>query len=183
MDDQLNQESVYQEFHNYDFQSDEQYQNGLVEVMKQYLMIQSETDEKIRKDLDESKFDFDKISAPVKTQLQTQAKVFFFCSKTGNILDLEDYEKWAKTYEEKKTLKAAEVENTDSTDGPPYSSNYEELVDLIVNNKPIPGIKQIPDIVLDPSKASKATLTERKKPWEVEKPSETSKDSQVEERA
>jgi hypothetical protein len=48
-----------------------------------------------------------------------------------------------------------------------YTSNYQELVDMIVNNKPIPGIKQIPKTILDPSTASTSTLQQRKKPWEI----------------
>jgi hypothetical protein len=39
-------------------------------------------------------------------------------------------------------------------------------VDMIVNNKPIPGIKQIPKTVLDPAEAPASVLQPRKKPWE-----------------
>jgi len=48
---------------------------------------------------------------------------------------------------------------------PPYSSNYQELVELILSGKQVPGIKQIPDTVL-PEQESKPTAARRAKPWE-----------------
>ncbi|KAH3670550.1 hypothetical protein OGAPHI_001065 [Ogataea philodendri] len=155
--DYIFMDSVYEEFSRYDFESDRDYVAGLRQVMEQYLVLQSETDLEIQKDVSEGKLDFAKIKPADKEQLIWQAKVFFFCSKTGNILDLDDYKKWEAQKTETKP-QDAEI---------PYSSNYEQLVDLIVNNKPIPGIKQIPDTVLGAEIASDSTLTERKKPWEV----------------
>ena len=39
------------------------------------------------------------------------------------------------------------------------------MVELITTGQPIPGIKQIPDTVLE-GRSSQATLVKRKKPWE-----------------
>lgn len=85
-----------------------------------------------------------------------QAKTFYFCQQTGNIMNIEDYEEW-------KTTK----DNAE----PEYSSNYQELVELILAGKEIPGIKQIPDTVLEGQ--SSAHVSEvRKKPWEIKKEQE-----------
>ncbi|GME69066.1 unnamed protein product [[Candida] boidinii] len=169
-------EEVFLQFYNYDFDSNEQYVNGLQEVYKQFLFVKSDTDIEIKKDISKGIIDTSKIKDDEKDKLSMQAKVFFFCCETGNILELEDYKEWQKKYV--KHQKLHEIEDKDGKDDksqsqdqsvssdPPYSSNYEELVDLIMNSKPIPGIKQIPDVVLDPNTASKHALNERKKPWE-----------------
>ena len=39
------------------------------------------------------------------------------------------------------------------------------MVELITTGQPIPGIKEIPDTVLE-GRSSQATLVKRKKPWE-----------------
>ncbi|KAG7695871.1 hypothetical protein KL930_003539 [Ogataea haglerorum] len=155
-------DSVYEEFSRYDFDSNEEYLAGLKQVMEQYLILQSQSDPEISKDISEGVFDVSKIKPQDKEQLVWQAKVYFFCSQTGEILDLDDYRKWEST----RKLQEPQGRNTKEI---PYSSNYEQLVDLIVNNKPIPGIKQIPDTVLGPELSSSSMLSERKKPWEQQK--------------
>ncbi|GMF01240.1 unnamed protein product [[Candida] boidinii] len=179
-------EEVFLQFYNYDFDSNEQYVNGLQEVYKQFLFVKSETDIEIQKDISQGIIDTSKIKDDEKDKLSMQAKVFFFCSDTGNILELDEYKEWEDKYE--KNQKLHEIEDKDGEDSksksqdqsvssdPPYSSNYEELVDLIMNSKPIPGIKQIPDVVLDPNTASKHALNERKKPWERVKEQEAQED-------
>lgn len=49
---------------------------------------------------------------------------------------------------------------------PPYPTTFAEIVDLITQNKPIPGIETIPDTVLDPGSSKADKATRRKKPWE-----------------
>ncbi|QPG75884.1 hypothetical protein FOA43_003270 [Brettanomyces nanus] len=142
---------VYEAFSRYEFDSNREYKEGLEVVYQQYLMLEGDKDSEIKKDLDAGKLDSGKIKSDIKEQLTTQAKVFFFCKQTGNILDLQEYQKW---------------EETNHGGKPPYSLNYEQLVDMIMNNKPIPGIKTIPDTVLDSSKSSKHVLSERTKPWQ-----------------
>ncbi|CAR21430.1 uncharacterized protein KLTH0B01782g [Lachancea thermotolerans CBS 6340] len=43
---------------------------------------------------------------------------------------------------------------------------YEELVDHIVNEKPIPNILSVPNVTLDPSLVTKSNMKPRPKPWE-----------------
>ncbi|EDO17921.1 hypothetical protein Kpol_1010p37 [Vanderwaltozyma polyspora DSM 70294] len=45
--------------------------------------------------------------------------------------------------------------------------SYDELVDHIVNNKPVPNVKVIPNITHDESEISKSELKPRGKPWDT----------------
>lgn len=47
--------------------------------------------------------------------------------------------------------------------------SYDELMDIIVNNKTVPNVIDVPDIVLDQSLVSEATLQPRMKPWQQKK--------------
>ena len=55
---------------------------------------------------------------------------------------------------------------TNSSEPPaPYPTSFSQMVELITTGQPIPGIKEIPDTVLE-GRASQATPVKRKKPWE-----------------
>ena len=49
---------------------------------------------------------------------------------------------------------------------PPYPTSFAEIVDLITQNKPIPGIEEVPDTVLDLGSSKQDNAVRRKKPWE-----------------
>lgn len=56
--------------------------------------------------------------------------------------------------------------STSSSEPPaPYPTSFSQMVELITTGQPIPGIKQIPDTVLE-GRSSQDTLVKRKKPWE-----------------
>lgn len=57
----------------------------------------------------------------------------------------------------------------------PYPISFSHIVDLITSGKPVPGIKEIPDTVLE-GQASEPTRPKRRKPWEKE---ETKQESDV----
>lgn len=44
--------------------------------------------------------------------------------------------------------------------------SYEDLIDIIVNNKPVPESVEIPDIILDECERTESHLCLRVKPWE-----------------
>lgn len=48
---------------------------------------------------------------------------------------------------------------------PPYPTSFSQIVDLITNGQPIPGIKDVPDTLLS-GQESRAMTAKRKKPWE-----------------
>ncbi|CCH45042.1 hypothetical protein BN7_4620 [Wickerhamomyces ciferrii] len=134
-------------------------QNGLENVYESYLdQINQQNDGKIQEIITE-------IPTDEKSRLEIQAKTFYFCQQTGNILNIEDYEEW------KSNQLNAE---------PEYSSNYQELVELIIAGKEVPGIKQIPDTVLE-GQTSQHVAQERKKPWELKKEQEEKERKEKEE--
>ncbi|MCJ1262276.1 hypothetical protein MMC22_002146 [Lobaria immixta] len=47
----------------------------------------------------------------------------------------------------------------------PYPTSFSQIVDLITNGQPIPGIKEVPDTLLS-GQESRAVTAKRKKPWE-----------------
>jgi len=47
----------------------------------------------------------------------------------------------------------------------PYPTSFSQIVELITNGQPIPGIKDVPDTVLE-GQASQPSIAKRKKPWE-----------------
>lgn len=144
-----------------------------------------------------------------REQLIKQAQVFFFCSETGHILSLEDYEEWREKTQPRRKIeelshpisqeeesgfitkssiatgglqagvalegasdtvveRGAEKEVAEAPSSPaasPYSSNYQELVRMILAGEEIPGIKTIPSTVLEGAR-SEAAAAQRKKPWE-----------------
>ncbi|ODV80494.1 uncharacterized protein CANTADRAFT_47580 [Suhomyces tanzawaensis NRRL Y-17324] len=161
------QEQIYIEYLNYDWDSFSEFQEGLNQILDGYLENLKEQDPSVRS-----------IPPLDKQQLIDQAKSFFYCSHTDNILNLDDYQQWKLVNGDKyaKNKKITEVRDEDetkpkeltqaaTTEDPPYSSNYQDLVELIVSGKPVPGIKDIPDTVLT-EKSSVSEAKQRTKPWE-----------------
>lgn len=185
----MDQEDVYKQFLNYDFGADDDFVTGLQEIIDGHVESLREQDPLAT------------VLAADRAQLTDQAKVFFFCLKTGNILELDEYRVWLarggnrykksgqiEEIEEGETTQAAIGDGTNATsldttsqapEGPtsqapegtapegtaPYSSNYQNVVELILAGKEVPGIKEIPDTVL-PEQQSEAQASQRKKPWE-----------------
>ncbi|CAN3357818.1 hypothetical protein DICA3_C14994 [Diutina catenulata] len=172
----MDQEDVYKQFLNYDFGADDDFVTGLQEIIDGHVESLRVQDPSAT------------VSAADRAQLTDQAKVFFFCSKTGNILELDEYRVWLarggnrykksgqiEEIEEGETTQTAIGDGTNATSldttsqapegTAPYSSNYQNVVELILAGKEVPGIKEIPDTVL-PEQQSEAQASQRKKPWE-----------------
>lgn len=189
-------DEVYEQFGSYDFQASPAYKNTLEQVYNQYLIVMSDKDLEVKQDLSNGVFNPSRIPQADREQLQLQTKIFVFCSETENILELQDYQFWLADKQRALGVPQGDagasagddldvdvdsqmvdsqhdvlaVEPTEEE----YTSNYQEIVDMIVNNKPIPGIKQIPKTVLDPTSASESVLQQRRKPWETESETATS---------
>ena len=58
--------------------------------------------------------------------------------------------------------------STSAEQQPPYPSSFSEIVDLITQNKPIPGIEEVPDTVLELGSSKTDKTPRRKKPWEAD---------------
>ena len=59
----------------------------------------------------------------------------------------------------------------DLEQSPPYPLSFNQIVELVTAGQPIPGIKDIPNTVLE-GRASEATRGTRKKPWELDRDSD-----------
>lgn len=56
---------------------------------------------------------------------------------------------------------------------PPYPTSFADIVELITQNKPIPGIEEVPDTVLELGSSKRDTAVRRKKPWEKDEDDQT----------
>ncbi|CDR36762.1 CYFA0S01e04236g1_1 [Cyberlindnera fabianii] len=155
-------EDVYRQF--------EARKNGLENVFESYLdQKNQDKDERIHEIQTE-------IDEEDKERLTMQAKTFYFCRSTGNIMNIEDYQEW-KSQQKDGHLEEAKKEVPQ--DVPEYSSNYNQIVEMILagKEKDIPGIMQIPDTVLE-GQSSESGVQTRKKPWEIAQ--ETTKEEKEE---
>ncbi|KAK8247018.1 hypothetical protein HDK90DRAFT_461806 [Phyllosticta capitalensis] len=62
---------------------------------------------------------------------------------------------------------AAAPASSNSPDDAPYPTSFAHIVELITTGQPIPGIKEIPDTVLE-GQGTAPTASRRRKPWERE---------------
>ncbi|KAK3698402.1 hypothetical protein LTR37_016972 [Vermiconidia calcicola] len=121
--------------------------------------------------------------------LTLRAKCYYFARKAGSPVDFDGYKQWVETQRGiaptngtsraiNDTLSGAEEPITssqpttsDSGGGmggmgdAPKPASFAEICDMINEGKPIPGIKDIPDTILE-GQASDTQATKRKKPWE-----------------
>lgn len=58
-------------------------------------------------------------------------------------------------------------ESSTVTAEPQYPQSFAHIVELITSGKEIPGIRQIPNIALGETAASKSQIPARRKPWET----------------
>ena len=58
------------------------------------------------------------------------------------------------------------LKNDDVPPPAPYPLSFDHIVELITSGHPVPGVKEIPNTVLD-GQASKAIRSKRRKPWET----------------
>lgn len=161
----MRQDVVYAEFHSFNWDSFVEFKQGLLEILKAHLESLKQKDPSVQT-----------IPAAERQQLVDQAKSFFFCTITGNILNLDEYYTWKRTQNVKTKELSTDVEtsaedvsvgsNDKGLSEAPYSSNYQQLVELIMSGKPVPGIKKIPDTVLVEQK-SESKAAARPKPWKL----------------
>ena len=158
----------YEILHNHDFDHDPEYQAGLSSILGQVPAGLSEEEQ---------------------DGVILDAKCFYISRKYSLDPPLESaqYQAWLQDSRSSSSAPAqnpetssSEVPSTTAADAsqPAYPPTFAELVDLITQNKPIPGIEEIPDTVIPdasltaPSDDSLAlgadTRMGRRKPWEKE---------------
>ncbi|TKA24019.1 hypothetical protein B0A50_06910 [Salinomyces thailandicus] len=121
--------------------------------------------------------------------LTLRAKCYYYARKAGTQVDFDGYKRWVENDHsdptdavltndaERSVLQPAALGNANNTgdavngasDGgmanAPKPASFAEICDLIAEGKPIPGIKDIPDTVLE-GQASESQKEGRRKPWE-----------------
>ncbi|KAK3619191.1 hypothetical protein LTR56_024190 [Elasticomyces elasticus] len=121
--------------------------------------------------------------------LTLRAKCYYYARKAGTAVDFDGYKAWVESQAHDNTntngmeqptngmlIHHSDLEegydapvNAESDGGgmtnAPKPASFAEICDMISEGKPIPGIKDIPDTILE-GQASDSRTTRRKKPWE-----------------
>ena len=123
--------------------------------------------------------------------LTLRAKCYYFARKSGTPVDFDGYKRWTENAQDlpdavlngrhdvydplvggESHLQAQSgVEGSGGEGGmggmgaAPKPASFAEICELIQEGKPIPGIKDIPDTILE-GQASDSSVDGRKKPWE-----------------
>ncbi|CAL9731446.1 hypothetical protein MOUN0_L09076 [Monosporozyma unispora] len=65
-------------------------------------------------------------------------------------------------------------DNNNTTIPEPGQLSYEEIIECIQEDKKVPNMINVPDIVHSSDNISQSTLPMRRKPWEIERETEKS---------
>ncbi|KXT18508.1 hypothetical protein AC579_2302 [Pseudocercospora musae] len=110
--------------------------------------------------------------------LTLRAKCYYYARKAGTPVDFDGYKAWVESVRTNGT--AAVMHAPEGTSGgmadAPKPASFAEICDMIAEGKPIPGIKDIPDTILE-GQASESNTARRKKPWEKRASEEEAKPS------
>lgn len=168
-DSSLDSSYLFHQLDNYPWSDDQEFQNGLKAIL-------GSTQDQAQLE-----------------HLTLRAKCYYYARKSGTKVDFEGYKRWVEggsegetgqanglqTLEDAPAVQPAEPQTTSTGTGAigdaPKPASFAEICDLIAEGKPIPGIKDIPDTVLE-GQSTTSQATKRNKPWEkasgnVEKPS------------
>lgn len=128
------------------------------------------------------------VEDPAQVQhLTLRAKCYYYARKAGTAVDFDGYKRWVenggqgvdatngmgeldvpqqyKSAVEQSEVVASDAPGSQSVQDAPKPATFAEICDMIAEGKPIPGIKDIPNTILD-GQASERQAATRKKPWE-----------------
>jgi hypothetical protein len=168
-DSSLDSSYLFNQLDNYPWDDDQEFQSGLK-------AITGSTEDQAQLD-----------------HLTLRAKCFYYARKSGTKVDFEGYKRWvengrengqtnglgSQSLDDAPAVQAVESQGASTGSGAmgdaPKPASFAEICELIAEGKPIPGIKDIPDTVLE-GQSTVSQATKRTKPWEkagasVEKPS------------
>lgn len=179
-DEHLNKTYLYHQLDEYPWDQDEEFQGGLRAILGS-------------------------VQDPAQVEhLTLRAKCYYYARKSGTPVDFDGYKQWIESLRggNQETNGAANTVNA-STSQPtpaqpaqstptdpegsvggmggmgnaPYSASFAEICEMIAEGKPIPGIKDIPDTILE-GQASESQTQKRKKPWENDSSAGSERDQQ-----
>lgn len=158
-DEQLSRTCLYHQLDEYPWDQDEEFQGGLRAILGS-------------------------VQDPAQVEhLTLRAKCYYYARKSGTPVDFDGYKAWVESVRTgtaptngtsaSEPLSQPEQPAAESDVGggmggmgnAPYSASFAEICDMIAEGKPIPGIKDIPDTILE-GQASESQSERRKKPWE-----------------
>lgn len=156
-DSDFDRAHLFHQLDNYPWDGDEEFQGGLKAILGS-------------------------VSDPAQVNhLTLRAKCYYYARKSGSQVDFDGYKRWVEgqkggdsTVNGSEAAKAVESSDgtttTQSSSGggiaeAPKPASFAEICDMIANGTPIPGIKDIPDTILEGQSSESQTST-RKKPWE-----------------
>jgi hypothetical protein len=109
--------------------------------------------------------------------LTLRAKCYYYARKAGAAVDFDGYKDWVESRSQRGVVdnnSYGTSEETTTSQGEqaaggmgdaPKPASFADICDMIAEGKPIPGIKDIPDTILE-GQASHQQAEGRKKPWE-----------------
>lgn len=109
--------------------------------------------------------------------LTLRAKCYYYARKAGTPVDFDGYKQWVETQRGSGlpndiSLSSSTIQATPTSESSgggmseaPKPASFAEICEMIAEGKPIPGIKEIPDTILE-GQASEQLTQSRKKPWE-----------------
>ncbi|POS83614.1 hypothetical protein EPUL_003306, partial [Erysiphe pulchra] len=142
-----NQSDIYQQLDNYPWDRDREFQGGLSAILGPH-PLPSQINE-----------------------LTLRARCFYFSRKTSVPVSFDGYKAYLLALESHQTSLKPQAESSHASipiQTAPYPPSFAEIIRLISNNAPIPGIRDIPPTII-PEQASVATAPKRKKPWDNNK--------------
>ena len=138
---------LYHQLDSYDWAGDQEFQGGLAAILGS-------------------------VQDPQQVaHLTLRAKCYYYARKAGTPVDFDGYKHWVEARGNNGVVNgsAAQAPPPPANDGgmgdAPKPASFAEICDLIAEGKPIPGIKDIPDTILE-GQASETQAERRKKPWE-----------------
>jgi hypothetical protein len=176
----LDRTFLYHQLDSYPWSTDEEFQGGLRAILGS-------------------------VQDPAQVEhLTLRAKCYYFARKAGTPVDFDGYKNWVESergnsvptngdrevYDsllESQTTSQPAVLNAEGEEGgsgmsdglgdAPKPASFAEICALIQEGKPIPGIKDIPDTILE-GQASESSVQKRQKPWEKSDTGEVSQEEQ-----
>jgi len=155
-DDSLDRNYLFHQLDNYPWDEDQEFQGGLRAILGS-------------------------VQDPAQVEhLTLRAKCYYYARKAGTHVDFDGYKRWVENGGAEDTTTngshdiselSVEHENEVQSAGDggmanaPKPASFAEICDMIAEGKPIPGIKDIPDTILE-GQASESQTQRRKKPWE-----------------
>lgn len=153
-DSSLDSSYLFHQLDDYPWQSDQEFQGGLQAILGS-------------------------VQDPAQVEhLTLRAKCYYYARKAGSPVDFEGYKRWVEGQrgncstnghapDEDVVLQPAEQQSAGDNGmaSAPKPASFAEICEMIAEGKPIPGIKDIPDTILE-GQASETQKEKRRKPWE-----------------